>query len=238
MILLECPLFYSIVNMQIDIISVVPDLLSGPFSHSIMKRARDKGLLTVNVINLREYTTYARAQVDDYPFGGGAGMVLMIEPLVNALETLQKTTRYDEVIFLTPDGELFNQGMANRLSLQKNLLMICGHYKGIDQRFRDHFITREISIGDYVLSGGELAAAVITDAIGRLIPGVLNDESSALSDSFQDNLLAPPVYTRPETFRGWKVPDILMSGNHQKIDEWRYEQAIKRTSERRPGLLE
>lgn len=224
--------------MQIDIISVVPDLLSGPFSHSIMKRARDKGLLTVNVINLREYTTYARAQVDDYPFGGGAGMVLMIEPLVNALETLQKTTRYDEVIFLTPDGELFNQGMANRLSLQKNLLMICGHYKGIDQRFRDHFITREISIGDYVLSGGELAAAVITDAIGRLIPGVLNDESSALSDSFQDNLLAPPVYTRPETFRGWKVPDILMSGNHQKIDEWRYEQAIKRTSERRPGLLE
>ena len=224
--------------MQIDIISVVPDLLSGPFSHSIMKRARDKGLLTVNVINLREYTTYARAQVDDYPFGGGAGMVLMIEPLVNALETLQKTTRYDEVIFLTPDGELFNQGMANRLSLQKNLLMICGHYKGIDQRFRDHFITREISIGDYVLSGGELAAAVITDAIGRLIPGVLNNESSALSDSFQDNLLAPPVYTRPETFRGWKVPDILMSGNHQKIDEWRYEQAIKRTSERRPGLLE
>jgi tRNA (guanine37-N1)-methyltransferase len=224
--------------MQIDIISVVPDLLSGPFSHSIMKRARDKGLLTVNVINLREYTTYARAQVDDYPFGGGAGMVLMIEPLVNALETLQKTTRYDEVIFLTPDGELFNQGMANRLSLQKNLLMICGHYKGIDQRFRDHFITREISIGDYVLSGGELAAAVITDAIGRLIPGVLNDESSALSDSFQDNLLAPPVYTRPETFRGWKVPDILMSGNHQKIEEWRYEQAIIRTKERRPGLLD
>lgn len=224
--------------MQIDIISVVPDLLSGPFSHSIMKRARDKGLLTVNVINLREYTTYARAQVDDYPFGGGAGMVLMIEPLVNALETLQKTTCYDEVIFLTPDGELFNQGMANRLSLQKNLLMICGHYKGIDQRFRDHFITREISIGDYVLSGGELAAAVITDAIGRLIPGVLNDESSALSDSFQDNLLAPPVYTRPETFRGWKVPDILMSGNHQKIEEWRYEQAIIRTKERRPGLLD
>lgn len=224
--------------MQIDIISVVPDLLSGPFSHSIMKRARDKGLLTVNVINLREYTTYARAQVDDYPFGGGAGMVLMIEPLVNALETLQKTTRYDEVIFLTPDGELFNQGMANRLSLQKNLLMICGHYKGIDHRFRDHFITREISIGDYVLSGGELAAAVITDAIGRLIPGVLNDESSALSDSFQDNLLAPPVYTRPETFRGWKVPDILMSGNHQKIEEWRYEQAIIRTKERRPGLLD
>ncbi len=224
--------------MQIDIISVVPDLLSGPFSHSIMKRARDKGLLTVNVINLREYTTYARAQVDDYPFGGGAGMVLMIEPLVNALETLQKTTRYDEVIFLTPDGELFNQGMANRLSLQKNLLMICGHYKGIDQRFRDHFITREISIGDYVLSGGELAAAVITDAIGRLIPGVLNDESSALSDSFQDNLLAPPVYTRPETFRGWKVPDILMSGNHQKIEEWRYEQSIIRTKERRPGLLD
>jgi tRNA (guanine37-N1)-methyltransferase len=224
--------------MHIDIISVVPDLLSGPFSHSIMKRAQDKGLLTVNVINLREYTTYARAQVDDYPFGGGAGMVLMIEPLVNALESLQQQKNYDEVIYLSPDGELFNQAMANRLSLQKNLLMICGHYKGIDQRFRDHFITREISIGDYVLSGGELAAAVITDAIGRLIPGVLNDESSALTDSFQDNLLAPPVYTRPETFRGWEVPEVLMSGNHKKIEEWRYEQAIIRTKERRPGLLE
>jgi tRNA (guanine37-N1)-methyltransferase len=224
--------------MHIDIISVVPDLLSGPFSHSIMKRAQDKGLLTVNVINLREYTTYARAQVDDYPFGGGAGMVLMIEPLVNALESLQQQRNYDEVIYLSPDGELFNQAMANRMSLQQNLLMICGHYKGIDQRFRDHFISKEISIGDYVISGGELAAAILTDAIGRLIPGVLNDESSALTDSFQDNLLAPPVYTRPETFRGWEVPEVLMSGNHKKIEEWRYEQAIIRTKERRPGLLE
>lgn len=224
--------------MRIDIISVVPDLLSSPFAHSIMKRAREKGLLEVNVINLREYTTYARAQVDDYPFGGGAGMVMMIEPLVNAVEALQKERQYDEIIFLTPDGKQFNQKLANQLSLKKNLLMICGHYKGIDQRFRDHFITMEISIGDYVLSGGELAAAVLTDAIGRLLPGVLNDESSALSDSFQDNLLAPPVYTRPETFRDWKVPDVLMSGNHKLIEEWRYEQSLLRTKERRPDLLD
>ncbi|HPH84559.1 MAG TPA: tRNA (guanosine(37)-N1)-methyltransferase TrmD [Ferruginibacter sp.] len=224
--------------MRIDIISVVPDLLNSPFSHSIMKRAREKGLLEVNVINLRDHTTYARAQVDDYPFGGGAGMVMMIEPLVNAVESLQKETKYDEIIFLTPDGKTFNQGMANALSLKKNLLLICGHYKGIDQRFRDHFVTKEISIGDYVLSGGELAAAVLTDAIGRLLPGVLNDETSALSDSFQDNLLAPPVYSRPETFRGWKVPEILMSGNHKLIDEWRHEQSIQRTRERRPDLLD
>lgn len=224
--------------MKIDIITVVPGLLDSPFSHSIMKRARERGLLEVNVVNLRDHTTYARAQVDDYPFGGGAGMVLMIEPLVNALEHLQQTTSYDEVIYLTPDGERFNQSMANGLSLKNNLLLICGHYKGIDQRFRDHFVTKEISIGDYVLSGGELAAAVIVDAVGRLIPGVLNDESSALSDSFQDNLLAPPVYTRPESFRGWKVPDILMSGNHKKIDEWRHEQSLARTKERRPDLLD
>ena len=224
--------------MHIDIITVVPDLLSGPFSHSIMKRAQDKGLLKVNVINLREYTTYVRAQVDDYPFGGGAGMVMMIEPLVNAVESLQKEKSYDDIIFLTPDGETFNQKMANQLSLKKNLLMICGHYKGVDQRFRDHFITREISIGDYVLSGGELAAAVLTDAIGRLIPGVLNDETSALSDSFQDNLLAPPVYTRPEIFRDWRVPEVLMSGNHKLIDEWRHEQSLLRTNERRPDLLD
>jgi tRNA (guanine37-N1)-methyltransferase len=223
--------------MKIDIITVVPEILSGPFSHSMMKRAQTKGLLEVNVINLREYTTYARAQVDDYPFGGGAGMVMMIEPLVNALESLQKTTQYDEVIFLTPDGETFNQKMANHLSLKKNLLMICGHYKGIDQRFRDHFVTKEISIGDYVLSGGELAAAVLTDSIGRLIPGVLNDETSALSDSFQDDLLAPPVYTRPETFRNWKVPEVLMSGNHKHIDQWRVEQSLERTRLRRPDLL-
>ena len=223
--------------MKIDIITVVPEILSGPFSHSIMKRAQTKGLLEVNVINLREYTTYARAQVDDYPFGGGAGMVIMIEPLVNALEALQKTTQYDEVIFLTPDGETFNQKMANQLSLKKNLLMICGHYKGIDQRFRDHFVTKEISIGDYVLSGGELAAAVLTDSIGRLIPGVLNDETSALSDSFQDDLLAPPVYTRPENYKGWKVPEVLMSGNHKNIDQWRADQSLERTRLRRPDLL-
>ena len=223
--------------LHIDIITVVPGLLDSPFSHSIMKRAREKGLLEVNVVNLRDHTTYARAQVDDYPFGGGAGMVMMIEPLVNAVESLQRSTIYDDIIYLTPDGETFNQSMANQFSLRKNLLMICGHYKGIDQRFRDHFITREISIGDYVLSGGELAAAVLVDSIGRLIPGVLNDESSALSDSFQDNLLAPPVYTRPEEFRGWKVPDILLSGNHKKIEEWRHEQSVQRTKERRPDLL-
>ncbi len=223
--------------MKIDILTVVPGLLESPFSHSILKRAKERNLLEVNIINLRDYTTYARAQVDDYPFGGGAGMVMMVEPLVNAIEALQKTTAYDEVIYLTPDGNTFNQPMANKLSLKNNLLMICGHYKGIDQRVREHFITMEISIGDYVLSGGELAAAVLTDAIGRLIPGVLNDETSALSDSFQDNLLAPPVYTRPEIFRGWKVPEVLMSGNHKLIDEWRHEQALQRTKERRPDIL-
>ena len=224
--------------MTIDIISVVPNLLTSPFAHSIMKRAADKGLLTVNVINLRDYTTYARAQVDDYQFGGGAGMVMMIEPLVNAVEDLQKKKQYDDIIFLTPDGETFNQKMANTFSLKNNLLMICGHYKGIDQRFRDHFVTKEISIGDYVLSGGELAAAVLTDAIGRLLPGVLNDESSALTDSFQDNLLAPPVYTRPEVFRGWGIPDVLKSGNHKLIEEWRHEKAVERTTLKRPDIME
>ena len=224
--------------MRIDIISVVPALLDGPFSHSILKRAQQKGLLEVQVHNLRDYTTYARAQVDDYPFGGGAGMVLMAEPLAKAIESLQEKVKYDDVIYLTPDGETFNQPMANRMSLQQNLLLICGHYKGIDQRIRDHFVTREISIGDFVLSGGELAAAVLVDAIGRLIPGVLNDETSALTDSFQDNLLAPPVYTRPVEFRGWKVPDILMSGNHAKIEAWRHEQSLARTKERRPDLLD
>ena len=223
--------------MKIDIISVIPDLLQSPFAHSIMKRARDKQLLEVTVINLREYTTYARAQLDDYPFGGGAGMVMMIEPLVNAIESLQKKTTYDEVIFLTPDGQTFNQQMANSFSLKNNLLLICGHYKGIDERVREHFVTKEISIGDYVLSGGELAAAVLVDAIGRLLPGVLNDETSALTDSFQDNLLAPPVYTRPVDFIGWKVPDVLLSGNHKLIEEWRHNQAIKRTEERRPDII-
>ena len=224
-------------SMIIDIISVVPDLLTSPFAHSIMKRAADKGLLNVNVINLRDYTTYARAQVDDYQFGGGAGMVLMIEPLVNAVETLQQQKKYDDIIYLTPDGDTFNQKMANTLSLKKNLLLICGHYKGIDQRFRDHFVTKEISIGDYVLSGGELAAAVLTDAIGRLLPGVLNDETSALTDSFQDNLLAPPVYTRPEVYREWGIPNVLKSGNHKLIEEWRHTEAVRRTEERRPDLL-
>jgi tRNA (guanine37-N1)-methyltransferase len=223
--------------MKIDIISVVPALMESFISHSILKRAREKELLEVNLHNLRDYTTYKHGQVDDYQFGGGAGLVMMVEPLVNAIESLQKETGYDEIIFLTPDGENFDQKTANQLSLKNNLLLICGHYKGIDQRVRDHFITKEISIGNYVLSGGELGAAVIVDAVGRLIPGVLNDETSALMDSYQDNLLAPPVYTRPEEFRGWKVPDILMSGNHARIEEWRHEEAVKRTKERRPGLL-
>ncbi len=219
-----------------DIISAVPQLMESFFSHSILKRAREKGLLEVNVYSLRDYTAYKHGQIDDYQFGGGAGLVIMIEPLVNAIESLQKNTSYDEIIFLTPDGEKFNQKTANSLSLKKNLLIICGHYKGIDQRVRDHFVTTEISIGDYVLSGGELGAAVLADAVGRLIPGVLNDETSALMDSFQDNLLAPPVYTRPEEFRGWKVPEILMSGNHSKIEEWRHEQSVLRTKEKRPDL--
>ena len=187
--------------------------------------------------SLRDYTNYKHGQVDDYQFGGGAGLVMMAEPLVYAIESLQKDTTYDEVIFLTPDGENFNQKIANKLSLAKNLLLICGHYKGIDERVREHFITKEISIGDYVLSGGELGASVMVDAIGRLLPGVLNDETSALMDSYQDNLLAPPVYTRPEDFRGWKVPDVLLGGNHSKIQAWRNEESIKRTKERRPDLL-
>lgn len=223
--------------MQIHILTVVPELLDSVFSHSIMKRAVQKGHLSVTVHNLREYTPLPRQQVDDYAFGGGAGMVMMIEPLVNAIEALRAKTEFDEVIYMTPDGELFNQHTANMLSLKENLLIICGHYKGIDERVREHFVTMEISIGDYVLSGGEIAAAVVTDAIGRLIPGVLNDETSALFDSFQDNMLAPPVYTRPEEFRGWKVPEILLSGDHRKIEEWRLEQSIKRTRDRRPGLM-
>lgn len=222
--------------MKIDILSVVPDLLTSPFSHSILKRAREKGLLEVNVHNLRDYTTYKHAQIDDYQFGGGAGMVMMPEPLANAIETLQKETSYDEIIYLTPDGEHLTQKTANMLSLKNNLLIICGHYKGIDERIRQHYVTKEISIGDYVLSGGELPAAILVDAIGRLLPGVLNDETSALTDSFQDDLLAPPVYTRPADFRGWKVPDVLLSGDPKKIDEWRHEQAVMRTRERRPEL--
>ena len=224
--------------MHIDIITIHPPLLESPFSHSILKRAATKNLVSINVIDLRPYGIEPHKKTDDYAFGGGAGMVMMIEPLVNAIESLQKVNQYDEIVYLTPDGQRFDQKMANTYSLKNNLLLICGHYKGIDQRFRDHFVTKEISIGDYVLSGGEIAAAVMVDAIGRLIPGVLNDETSALTDSFQDNLLAPPVYTRPEEFRGWKVPEILLSGNHKLIDNWRAEQALKRTQERRPDILD
>jgi tRNA (guanine37-N1)-methyltransferase len=202
-----------------------------------MKRAASKGLLQVSVHHLRKWAVNEYGMVDDYQFGGGAGMVMMCEPLVNAIEELNAAHQFDEIIYMTPDGETFNQGLANSLSLKKSLLFICGHYKGIDQRVRDHFITKEISIGDFVLSGGELAAAVVVDAIGRIIPGVLNDETSALFDSFQDNLLAPPVYTRPEEYRGWKVPAVLMSGDHKKIEEWRYDEALKRTEEKRPDLL-
>lgn len=223
--------------MRIDILSVVPELLSSPLQHSIMQRAQDKGLLEVNVHNLRDYSTLPHRQIDDYQYGGGAGMVMMPEPIVRCIEKLQEARTYDEIIYLTPDGERFQQKLANQLSLHQNLMLLCGHYKGVDERVRTHFITKEISIGDYVLSGGELAAAVLTDAIGRLLPGVLNDETSALFDSFQDNLLAPPVYTRPADFRGWKVPDILLSGQHARIEEWRYEQALQRTTTRRPDLL-
>ena len=224
--------------MQIDIITVAPELLDSPFSHSIMKRAQDKGLLTVRTHNLREWAINKHGQVDDYQYGGGAGMVMMCEPLANAIEHLQKTTTYDDIIYMTPDGSTFQQQMANQLSMAENLLIICGHYKGIDQRIRDLYVTKEISIGDYVLSGGELAAAVVVDAIGRLIPGVLNDETSALFDSFQDNLLAPPVYTRPAEFKGLKVPDILLTGHPLKIEDWRMEQSLQRTKERRPDILE
>ena len=231
--------------MHIDILTVLPELLESPFQHSIMKRAQEKGLLTVQVHQLRKWAVNEYGMVDDYQFGGGAGMLMMCEPLAKAIEELSLDRKpgrpaggFDEVIFLTPDGELFNQKMANSLSLKENLLLICGHYKGIDERIREHFVTKEISIGDYVLSGGELPAAILVDAIGRLLPGVLNDETSALFDSFQDNLLAPPVYTRPEDFRGWKVPPVLMSGDHKKIEEWRYEQSLQRTKDRRPDLLD
>ncbi|MFN4247318.1 MAG: tRNA (guanosine(37)-N1)-methyltransferase TrmD [Flavipsychrobacter sp.] len=224
--------------MRIDIITVVPDLLVSPFGHSIMKRAQAKGLLDVQVHNLRDYTPYKQAQVDDYQFGGGAGMVMMPEPLAILIEKLQGERSYDEIIYMTPDGKQFEQKTANMLSMKENLMIICGHYKGIDERIREHFVTMEISIGDYVLSGGELAAAVVVDAIGRLIPGVLNDETSALFDSYQDGLLAPPVYTRPADFRGWKVPDVLLSGDPKKVDAWRLEQSLKRTAERRPDMMD
>ncbi len=224
--------------MRIDIVAAVPSLLDSFLGHSIIQRARDKGLLTINITDLRSYGLGKNRQIDDYQFGGGAGMVLMIEPLVNCIEDLKAANQYDQIIYVTPDGKKFDQSMANSMSLLNNILIICGHYKGIDQRIREHYITHEISIGDYVISGGELAAAIIADAVGRLVPGVLNDETSALSDSFQDKLLAPPVYTRPATFNGWGVPNILLSGHEKKIDEWRFEESLRRTQMLRPDLLE
>ncbi|EZH72033.1 tRNA (guanine-N1)-methyltransferase [Aquimarina atlantica] len=224
--------------MRIDIITVVPDLLKSPFEASIMKRSIEKGLVEVQFHNLRDYTDTNYKQVDDYQFGGGAGMVMMIEPIDKCISKLKSERDYDEVIYMTPDGETLNQGIANQLSLKGNLIILCGHYKGVDQRVRDHFITKEISVGDYVLSGGELGALILCDTVIRLIPGVLGNETSALTDSFQDNLLAPPIYTRPAEYKGWKVPEVLTSGNFPKIETWREEQAYQRTKDRRPDLLD
>jgi len=223
--------------MRIDIITVVPDILTSPFDVSILKRAIEKGLVEIHLHNLRDYVTDNYKQIDDYQFGGGAGMVMMIEPIDKCITALKAERDYDEVIYMTPDGATLNQKMVNTLSLKENIIILCGHYKGVDQRVREHFITKEISIGDYVLSGGELAAAVLCDAIIRLIPGVLGNETSALTDSFQDDLLAPPVYTRPAEYKGWKVPEILTSGNFPKIEEWREEQSYLRTRQLRPDLL-
>ena len=224
--------------MRIDIISVVPDILKSPFEASILKRAIEKGHVEIHFHDLRDYVTDNYRQIDDYQFGGGAGMVMMIEPIDKCITHLKSERDYDEVIYMTPDGETLKQGMANQISLQKNIIILCGHYKGVDQRVRDHFITREISIGDYVLSGGELGALILCDAVIRLLPGVLGNETSALTDSFQDGLLAPPIYTRPADYKGWKVPELLTSGNTPKIEEWREDQAVKRTQELRPDLLE
>ena len=224
--------------MTIEILTVLPELLASPFEHSMMKRAQEKGLLTIKLHNLRDWAINKHGQVDDYQYGGGAGMVMVCEPLANAIDQLQEAGKFDEIIFMTPDGARFDQKQANTLSLQNRILIICGHYKGIDQRIRDLYVTKEISIGDYVLSGGELAAAVVVDAIGRLSPGVLNDETSALTDSFQDNLLAPPVYSRPADFRGLTVPEVLLQGDPKKVDQWRSEQALIRTKQRRPDILD
>ena len=224
--------------MLIDIITVLPDLLKSPFEESILKRAIDSSLVEVHFHNLRDYTTGNYKSVDDTQFGGGAGMVMMVEPIDKCISKLKSERDYDEVIYMTPDGETLNQGIANQISLKENIMILCGHYKGVDQRVRDHFITREISIGDYVLSGGELGAAVLCDAVIRLIPGVLGNETSALTDSFQDNLLAPPIYTKPREYKGMKVPEVLFSGNFPEIEKWREEQAYKRTKDRRPDLLE
>ncbi|MDE7382205.1 MAG: tRNA (guanosine(37)-N1)-methyltransferase TrmD [Muribaculaceae bacterium] len=223
--------------MRIDIITVVPELLESPLNVSIIQRAKNKGLVDINIHNLRDYTLNKHRKVDDYPFGGEAGMVMTIQPVDACISALKAERDYDEVIFVSPDGETFNQGIANSLSMLDNIIILCGHYKGIDYRIREHLVTREISIGDYVLTGGELPAAVITDAVVRLLPGVIGDEMSAFSDSFQDNLLAPPIYTRPADYKGWKVPDILLSGHEAKIAEWRYDQAIERTQRLRPDLL-
>lgn len=223
--------------MRIDILTVVPDILKSPFEASILKRAIEKNLVEIHLHNLRDYTTDNYKQIDDYQYGGGAGMVMMIKPIDKCISKLKAERDYDEFIYMTPDGEKLNQGIANQLSLNKNILILCGHYKGVDQRVRDHFITKEISIGDYVLSGGELGAAVLCDAIIRLIPGVLGNETSALTDSFQDDLLAPPIYTRPANYKGWEVPEILTSGNFPKIEAWREKKAYQHTQEKRPDLL-
>ena len=224
--------------MRIDILTVVPSLLESPFAASIMQRAKDKGHVEIYIHNIRDYSTNKHKNVDDYQYGGGAGMVMSIEPIAACIEKLQGERGYDEIIYMTPDGKVIEQSDCNQLSLCKNMIILCGHYKGVDERIRQHYITKEISIGSYVLSGGELAAAVVVDAVVRLIPGVLNDETSALTDSFQDGLLSPPVYTRPEEFRGWRVPDVLLSGDPKKVDEWRETEALKRTQERRPDLLD
>jgi tRNA (guanine37-N1)-methyltransferase len=223
--------------MRIDIITCLPKLLEGPFADSILKRAQQKGLVTIAIHDLRDYSANKQKSIDDYAFGGGAGMVMMVEPIDRCLTLLKNKTEYDEVIYMSPDGELLTQAMANQLSLNKNLIILCGHYKGVDERVREHLVTKEISIGDFVISGGELAAAVLADSIIRLLPGVLSDETSALTDSFQDGLLAPPVYTRPAVYNGWRVPEVLLSGHESKIREWRNTQSLERTQKRRPGLL-
>lgn len=223
--------------MRIDIITVLPELLASPFSHSILGRAVDRGLIDIQLVDLRQWGLGRHKQVDDYAYGGGAGMVMMPEPLDNCIRALKAQRRYEQIIYMAPDGVLLDQPLANRLSLAGNMILICGHYKGIDERIRQHFVTMEISIGNYVLSGGELAAAVLVDALARLIPGVLNDETSALEDSFQDGLVAPPVYTRPAIYKGWEVPNVLLSGDHRAITQWQYDQAIRRTQERRPEML-
>jgi len=224
--------------MRIDILTILPKLFDGPFSDSILKRAQEKGHVSIHLHNIRDYSTDKHKNVDDYQYGGGAGMVMRIEPIAACIDQLKAERTYDEIIYMTPDGELLEQGTSNQLSIKGNLMILCGHYKGVDDRIRQHYITKEISIGSYVLSGGELAAAVLVDSIIRLIPGVLNDETSALTDSFQDQLLSPPVYTRPPVYNGWSVPDVLLSGNSQEIDRWREEQALERTKSRRPDLLD